>query len=219
MDAMRNAIRTHCPAVIFLAYPNNPTGNLFREEDVAEIVANSPGLVVVDEAYAPFAGASFLPRIGEHESLLVMRTLSKLGLAGLRLGYLVGTRALLAEFEKLRLPYNINVLTQVSAAFALSRPEVFEDQVGRILEQRVQLSRQLSLLPGIRVFPTQANFILFDLLSHSARTVFGELEAQGILVKHFHAATGPLQACLRVTVGTPAENQRFLDVLSAALRA
>ncbi|MFO1417699.1 MAG: histidinol-phosphate transaminase [Methylotetracoccus sp.] len=217
MDVMRRAMSEHRPAAVFLAYPNNPTGNLFHEQDVAAIIDAAPGLVVVDEAYAPFAGASFMSRVCQHRSLLVMRTLSKLGLAGLRLGYLAGPPALLGEFDKLRLPYNINVLTQVSAAFALARPEVFDDQVARILAERTRLFEALGKVPGIRVYPSRANFILFELQEHSPATLFRELEQRGVLIKQFGAASGPLSACLRVTVGTPDENSRFLDALAAAL--
>jgi len=216
MEAMRVAIRQHQPAVIFLAYPNNPTGNLFREEDVTEVLAIAPGLVVIDEAYAPFAGTSFLPRLLDHESLLVMRTLSKMGLAGLRLGYLVGAPEWIVEFDKLRLPYNINVLTQISAEYALSRSDVFDDQVKRLLGQRDYVSRQLNELPGVHAYPSRANFILFE-MSLDAGRVFETLKARGILVKSFHSLLGPLHRCLRVTVGTPEENQLFLEQLSKIL--
>src|SRR3989344_5391818 len=120
MPAMLKAIETHKPAVIFLAYPNNPTGNLFSREDVARVIEASPGLAVLDEAYHAFAGHSFMDRLGKHDNLLVMRTLSKQGLAGLRLGILAGLAPWLAEFNKVRLPYNIGSLTQASAEFALT---------------------------------------------------------------------------------------------------
>jgi histidinol-phosphate aminotransferase len=217
MDAMRDAIRSHEPAVVFLAYPNNPTGNLFSDADVEAILAMAPGLVVLDEAYLPFAGASFLARVMDHERLLVMRTLSKLGLAGLRLGYLVGAPEWIREFEKLRLPYNINILTQISAEFALSRPEVFERQIEQILEQREWLFREMLRIPGLRAFPTQANFILFELESHQPGAIFDSLRAKGVLIKSFASATGPLGRCLRVTVGTPDENRQFLSALSESL--
>jgi histidinol-phosphate aminotransferase len=217
MAAMSAAIKKYAPAVIFLAYPNNPTGNLFAPGDVEEILRLAPGLVVLDEAYLPFAGASFMSRVADHDSLLVMRTLSKLGLAGLRLGYLVGPVAWLGEFDKLRLPYNINVLTQISAEFALSKSEVFEAQVEQILDQREQLYRELAALPGVRAFPSRANFILFELVSQDVRRVFDALKVKGVLIKSFHAQHGPLQHCLRVTVGTPDENRRFVIALSESL--
>jgi histidinol-phosphate aminotransferase len=217
MAAMRAAILAHAPTVIFLAYPNNPTGNLFAQAEVEELLALAPGLVVLDEAYLPFAGTSFMPRVVAHDGLLVMRTLSKLGLAGLRLGYLVGAPAWIREFDKLRLPYNINVLTQISAEFALSRPEVFAAQVADILEQREQLYRALDGMSGVRAFPSRANFILFELLDQDPRTVFEALRARGVLVKSFSATAGPLRCCLRVTVGKPDENAQFLAALQATL--
>ena len=217
MPAMREAVAQHAPAVIFLAYPNNPTGNLYAAEEIEELLALAPGLVVVDEAYLPFAGTSFLPRVGAHDGLLVMRTLSKLGLAGLRLGYLVGAPAWIREFDKLRLPYNINILTQISAEFALSKPHVFAAQVERILAERERLYRALTALSAVRAFPSSANFILFELLSQDARAVFESLKTQGVLVKAFAAGSGPLRRCLRVTVGKPDENDRFLAALAVAL--
>lgn len=217
MDAMRSAIRAHRPAVIFLAYPNNPTGNLFSEDHVAEILRLTGGLVVADEAYLPFARATFLPQVPEHDHLLVMRTLSKMGLAGLRLGYLVGAEPWIAEFDKLRLPYNINILTQISAEFALSRRDVFDAQVERILEQREQLLLALNDIPGIHPYPSRANFILFRLIQADARQVYEALRARGVLVKSFHSGPAPLHSCLRVTVGKPEENERFLQCLRASL--
>jgi histidinol-phosphate aminotransferase len=140
-----------------------------------------------------------------------------LGLAGLRLGYLVGAAEWIREFEKLRLPYNINILTQISAEFALSRPEVFERQIEQILEQREWLFAEMLRIPGLRAFPTQANFILFELESHQPGAIFDSLRAKGVLIKSFASATGPLGRCLRVTVGTPDENRRFLSALSESL--
>lgn len=217
MAAMRAAIREHRPAVIFVAFPNNPTGNLFSLEDISEILALSDGLVVLDEAYLPFAGATLLPQVLKHNHLLVMRTLSKMGLAGLRLGYLVGAAAWIAEFEKLRLPYNINILSQISAEFALSRVDIFEAQVDRIIEQRESLLRALNRIPAIRAYPSRANFILFELIEGDALKVFTALKDRGVLVKSFHSAPPPLTSCLRVTVGKPAENQLFLEALAASL--
>lgn len=217
MEAMRSAIREHRPAVIFLAYPNNPTGNLFGEEEICEILALTEGLVVVDEAYLPFAGTSFLPQVIAHEHLLVMRTLSKMGLAGLRLGYLVGAEPWIAELEKLRLPYNINVLTQISAEFALTQSEIFSDQVAHIVEQREWLFREMNAIPRIRAFPSRANFILFQLRAHDPGRVFSAVKERGVLIKGFAQSSGPLRSCLRVTVGKPDENQQFLNALREAL--
>src|SRR3989344_5308009 len=146
MPAMLKAIETHKPAMIFLAYPNNPTGNLFSREDVARVIEASPGLVVLDEAYHAFAGRSFMDRLGKHDNLLVMRTLSKQGLAGLRLGVLAGPAPWLAEFNKVRLPYNIGSLTQASAEFALTHLALLDEQARRIRRDREPLFQALGRL-------------------------------------------------------------------------
>ncbi|HEB78427.1 MAG TPA: histidinol-phosphate transaminase [Methylothermaceae bacterium] len=214
-QAMLAAIERHNPRILFIAYPNNPTGNLFDAGLIEEIIARTPGLVVVDEAYAPFARTSFMDRLGDFDNLLIMRTLSKLGLAGLRLGYLVGAADWLSQFDKMRLPYNINVLTQLSAEFALSHGEVFQRQAEEICQQREELAKALAQLPGVEVFPSAANFLLFRV--PDAGTVFERLKARGILIKNLDPAGGLLRNCLRVTVGTPAENQRFLTALRTIL--
>lgn len=217
MDAMRRAIGEHRPAVVFLAYPNNPTGNAFATADLLEILRIAPGLVVIDEAYAPFADDSFMPRLAEFDNLLVMRTLSKLGLAGLRLGYLAGHPAWINQLDKLRLPYNINELTQLTVRFALSRSAVFDRQVTDIRRDRAKLMSSLRAFPAVKVYPSQANFITFRLLKRNAGEVFGLLKQAGILVKNLDPAGGLLQNCLRITVGTPVENERFLSALGYIL--
>ncbi|QFY43304.1 histidinol-phosphate transaminase [Candidatus Methylospira mobilis] len=213
MPAMIAAIETLRPAVIFLAYPNNPTGNLFRRDEIEQILALSPGLVVVDEAYAAFTDSSFMPLLPEFPNLLVMRTLSKQGLAGLRLGYMAGDPGLIAEFNKLRLPYNINILTQASAELALAHAPVFDAQVRLIREQRRWLLARLNEIASIRTYPSEANFITFRVLSMSAIDVFNGLRDAGILIKNLDPAGGLLSGCLRVTVGTPEENRIFVDEL------
>lgn len=217
LEAMRDAIGKHRPAVIFLAYPNNPTGNAFPVDDVLEILRIAPGLVVIDEAYAPFADDSFMPRLPEFPHLLVMRTLSKLGLAGLRLGYLVGHPAWIEQLDKLRLPYNINVLTQLTAEFALKRPAVLSRQVEDIRRDRALMAEALRELPGVTVYPSQANFITFRLLKRDADLTFQRLRQNGVLIKNLNPVGGTLRGCLRVTIGTPWENIRFLDALKDIL--
>jgi len=217
MDAMRSAIAEHAPKAIFLAYPNNPTGNAFADADIREILRIAPGLVVVDEAYAPFADETFLPALADFPNLLVMRTLSKLGLAGLRLGFLVGHPAWIGQLDKLRLPYNINVLTQLTAEFALSKPAVFDSQIGWIRRDREQLAARLRELP-VRVFPSQANFLTFRVPEKSADEVFEKLKRAGVLIKNLSPSAGLLRDCLRVTVGTSEENQQFVEALRAILK-
>ena len=215
LPAVKEAIERHRPAVVFLACPNNPTGNLFDEEAVVEIVEAAPGLVVIDEAYSPFTDATFLHRLGGFPNLVVMRTLSKLGLAGLRLGYLAGPREWLAEFHKVRLPYNINVLTQVTATFALTDGwSVLEAQTAAIRAERARLFAALEAIPGLEPFPSEANFILVRTPPGRADALFGRLEAGGVLVKKLHGGHPLLEECLRLTVGTPEENDRLIRLLA-----
>jgi len=218
MPAMRNAISTLQPSLIFLAYPNNPTGNLFAVDDMLEILNIAPGLVVVDEAYAPFADASFIDQLQSYANLLVMRTVSKLGLAGLRLGYLAGDRAILEQLNKVRLPYNINCLTQATATFALQHEEFLLQQTQEICRQRSEVFAALHAMEGVEPYCSSANFILFKSIAKPADTVFMSLKKQGILIKNLSPQGGPLQHCLRVTIGKPDENQAFLAALAQSLK-
>ncbi len=215
LPALLDAVRRERPAVVFVAYPNNPTGNLFAEADLVALIEAAPGLVVIDEAYAPFTDASFLDRVGEWPNLVVMRTVSKMGLAGLRLGYLVGPPAWLQELEKVRLPYNINVLTQRAAELALRHKAALDAQTGAIRVERARLHGLLSAIGGLTVYPSEANFILFRAPPGRGGAIFSGLKERGILVKSLHGAHPSLADCLRVTVGTPDEDDRFV----AALRA
>ena len=218
--AMLAAIEHHQPALVFLAWPNNPSGNLFDAADVEAIIAAAPGLVVIDEAYHAFAEESWLERLGGHPDVLLLRTLSKTGLAGLRLGFAVGHPEWLHQLEKLRLPYNINSLTQTSARFALSHWDAFEAQAAAIRAERAELAAALAARPGLTVYPSAANFILFRTPAGRARAIFEHLRDEGrVLIKDLSGAGGLLADCLRVTVGTPEENATFLAALDAALQA
>jgi histidinol-phosphate aminotransferase len=218
-NAMLAAIEREQPALVFLAYPNNPTGNLFAREDVEAVIRAAPGLVVVDEAYHAFAQESFLSRLPAFPNLLVMRTLSKQGLAGLRLGMLMGDPRLLAEFDKVRLPYNINVLTQASAAFALEHLAVLDEQAARIRAERERLYAAMRAVHGLTVWPSRANFLLFRASGRLAADVHESLKRGGVLIKNLDPQGGALKGCLRVTVGMPAENDAFLRVLGNILKA
>ena len=215
LPAMEAAVQAHRPALTFLAYPNNPTGNLFDAQAMERIIALSPGLVVADEAYHAFAGRSFLPRLSAYPNLLVMRTLSKLGLAGLRLGMLMGRAEWLREVDKVRLPYNVNVLSQRIAEVVLRHGDVLEGQAAAIRNERARLIARLSALAGVQAYPSEANFILFRV--SRADAVFAGLKARGVLIKNLNGSHPMLADCLRVTVGTPAENDAFIDALSASL--
>jgi histidinol-phosphate aminotransferase len=215
--ALNEAIDRHRPALAFLAYPNNPTGNLFDRAALERVVARLPGLAVVDEAYHAFAGDSFAGALGRFSNLVVMRTLSKLGLAGLRLGYLMGPAAWIGELDKLRLPYNINALTQAATTAILEHAEVLDAQATALRASRTDLAGALANLPGVEVFPSAANFLLLRV--KDALAVFAGLKQRGVLVKLLDGGHPLLAGCLRVTVSTPAENRLFLDALAASLVA
>lgn len=219
LEAMEAAIDEHDPAITWLAWPNNPSGTLWPRADVYRILEKSGGLVVVDEAYQPFAGDSLVDELGQWDNLLVLRTLSKLGLAGLRLGALAGPPEWLDEIDKLRLPYNINVLTQISAAFALDRFDELEDQAASIRAERERLSRALGALPGVIAYPSAANFVLLRVPEGRARLIFDGLLAAGILIKCLDGSHPALADCLRITVGTPDENAQLLEAFEQQLRS
>ncbi|MDH3980439.1 MAG: histidinol-phosphate transaminase [Gammaproteobacteria bacterium] len=212
-DAVLEAIRREQPAVIFLAYPNNPTGNLFDSGVIHDILSCAEGLVVIDEAYAPFADASFMSEIPRYDNLLVLRTVSKLGLAGLRLGLLAGNCEWLEQIDKTRLPYNLGSLNQVTGRFALEHKTVFDEQARQIRAARGELATGLQAFEQLVVYPSAANFILFRVPEGRADEVFAGLKQSGILIKNLHGSAPALQDCLRVTVGRPEENAAFLAAL------
>lgn len=209
------AIRRHQPALVFLAYPNNPTGNLFDAAAIAQIIEAAPGLVVVDEAYYAFASDSFIPQLPRYSNLLVMRTFSKLGMAGLRLGFLAGSTTWLEQLEKLRLPYNVGVLPQLVAAKLLQHHDVLLQQAAQIRGGRAWLYDRLVGTVGVRAYPSEANFILFR-VTHAGK-VFEGLKRRGILIKNLHGAHPALDHCLRVTVGTPEQNEQFIVALQESI--
>ncbi|MBI3901381.1 MAG: histidinol-phosphate transaminase [Nitrosomonadales bacterium] len=215
LPAMLAAIRQHRPALVFLAYPNNPTGNLFDADAIAQIIAAAPGLVVVDEAYYAFASDSFIPQLARYSNLLVMRTFSKLGMAGLRLGFLAGSTAWLGQMEKLRLPYNVGVLPQLVAEKLLQHHDVLLQQAAQIREDRAWLFERLVGTVDAHAYASEANFILFRV--NHADKVFEGLKQRGILIKKLHGAHPALADCLRVTVGAPAENEAFIRALQESI--
>ena len=212
-NAMLDAIKQHQPAVVFLAWPNNPTGNLFDVDDVKAIIDAATGLVVVDEAYHAFCGESFVSGLDSYDNLLVMRTLSKTGLAGLRLGMLMGAPEWIDEFNKVRLPYNINILSQASAEFALEHSDVLDVQARAICDEREIMLKKLSSMKGFTVYPSRANFILFRTPRGQADNIHQSLKSSGVLIKNLNNSHPMLKDCLRVTVGTPEENKAFFDNL------
>ena len=208
---MLEAIERERPAVIFLASPNNPTGTRYPDADIEALIRATPGLVVVDEAYAPFADESLLNRVGEFPNLLLMGTLSKVGMAGIRLGYAAAAPEWIDELNKVRPPYNVNSLTQAAVGALLADTGWIGEQATAIRSERQRLSVALARLPGATVFPSQANFLLVRV--GSADRVFDGLKARRILVKNLAGGHPLLANCLRITVGTPEEN----DLLLAAM--
>jgi len=217
MPAMLAAMEKHQPAIVFIAYPNNPTGNLFHRDEVKQIIDAAPGIVVLDEAYHAFADDSFMSDLRHYPQLVVMRTVSKMGLAGLRLGYMAAAPGLIHEFDKIRLPYNINILTQVTADFALRHRTMFDLQTQQICKDRTIVFDALKALPDVDVFPTSANFILFRPNGVDAAEVFSALKDRKVLIKNLSAQGGLLSGCLRVTVGSREENDQFLNALTESL--
>ena len=221
LPAMLTAIAAHRPAITYLAYPNNPTGTLYAADAMEQILrAVGPhGIVVVDEAYQPFAETSFMGRLPEFDNLVVMRTLSKQGLAGIRLGYMAASAALLNEFEKVRPPYNVSVLTEAAAEFALQHVDLLNQQAAALRTQRAELAAALAALPGVEVFPSAANFLLIRICGagQTGDAVFANLLTRKVLVKNVGKMHMLLKDCLRITVSTPEENAIFLTALGAAL--
>jgi histidinol-phosphate aminotransferase len=216
--AMLAAIEREKPAIVYLAYPNNPTANLWDDAVIEKIVqaqGAQGGLVVIDEAYQPFASRSYIDRIARHGHVLLMRTLSKFGLAGVRLGYLIGPQVLIAEVDKVRPPYNISVLNCECALFALEHAEVFAAQAAQIRAERARVVEALSRLSAVKSWPSDANMILVR-VPDAARTFEG-MKARGVLIKNVSKMHPLLANCLRLTVGTADENARMLAALEASL--
>lgn len=218
MVETRRMINHHQPEIIFIAYPNNPSANCFDEKEIEEIISIAPSMVVLDEAYYPFAQKSYMNRLTEFDHLLVMRTVSKMGLAGLRLGLLCGHQDIIKEIDKVRLPYNINVLTQVAAEFVLDNVSVLDEQAKLIREGREALLKDLNAISELEVFPSQANFILFRITTGDANEIFETIKSSGVLIKNMRADAGLLKNTLRVTVGTPEENKAFIKALLEAIK-
>ncbi|MDR6472318.1 histidinol-phosphate aminotransferase [Paraburkholderia graminis] len=215
-EAMLAAIAEHQPAVVYLAYPNNPTGTLFNDADMERIIAAATkSLVVIDEAYQPFAQRSWLPRADAFDNVVVMRTVSKLGLAGIRLGYLVGKPAWLNELDKVRPPYNTNVLTQAAADFLLDHVDVLDSQAAKLRDERTKLADAVAQLPGAEVFPSAGNFLLVRV--PDASILLETLLTSRVLVKNVSKMHPLLANCVRLTVGSPDENAQLLAALKLVL--
>ena len=223
VQAMLAAIERHRPAITFIAYPNNPTATLWDEgavQAIVDAVAAVGGIVVMDEAYQPFASRSWIDRMRADPArsghVLLMRTLSKFGLAGVRLGYMMGPAALVQEVDKVRPPYNVSVLNCEAALFALEHAEVFAAQAAELRAERDRILPLLRAMPGVdRVWDSQANMVLLR-VADATRTFEG-MKARKVLIKNVSTMHPLLANCLRLTVGSPAENQQMLAALQASL--
>ena len=212
---MLERIKDLNPAIIFLAYPNNPTGNLWSKDDIEAIIKQSNGVVVVDEAYGAFSGESFISKIDEFENLIIMKTFSKVGLAGIRLGYLFSNKYIIKQINKLRLPFNINSISQKISEISIDS-SYLEDQIEEIILLRSSLILELRNIKKIEVYDSKTNFILFKLLEGSANEVFESLLSDNILIKNMSKMPG-LKNFLRVTVGSKKENNLFIQSLKNAI--
>ncbi len=217
--AMEAAIARHRPAITYIAYPNNPTATLWDDAAVLRTIdaaGAQGGIVVIDEAYQPFASKSFHDRLPRHPHVLLMRTLSKFGLAGVRLGYMLGRADLIEQVEKVRPPYNISVLNTEAALFALEHADEFTRQAALIQSERGRLMAALADMPGAKAYPSQANMILVRV--NDAAGAFAALKARGILIKNVSGLHQLLANCIRLTVGSPAENDALIAALAEVLR-
>jgi histidinol-phosphate aminotransferase len=216
--AMLAAIERDRPAVLYLAYPNNPTANLWDDAVIERCVlamAAVKGLVVMDEAYQPFAARDSMGLMQRHEHVLVMRTMSKFGLAGVRIGYLMGRKKLVDEIDKLRPPFNVSVLNAEAALFALEHADEYAAQAALVRSERERIFEALTRMPGVKPFPSQANMILARV--PDAAKAFAGLKQRKVLVKNVSALHPLLAQCLRLTVGTPDENTQLLAALAESL--
>ncbi len=200
--------------VVFFSYPNNPTGNCFSEKEIQKVIEHFPGIVVLDEAYYDFAQKTFVEEMARHNNLILLRSLSKIGLAALRIGFGVADPRIIEQINKVRLPYNANTISQAFAAQVLNDFTPVQKQIDTILKERNRLMDALSKIEALTVFPSHSNFILFR-VDKPGCNVFRKLVENGILIRDL-GAHPRLNHCFRVTLGTQEENDRFLRQLKNA---
>jgi histidinol-phosphate aminotransferase len=210
---VHRVLTDHRPVMTFLCSPNNPTGMVEPESVVREVLDAAPGLLVVDEAYGQFAPWSALGLVDGDRPLVVIRTFSKTwSMAAARLGYLVGPAWLVAELEKVALPYHLDAAKQVAGRLAVRFTDEMEARVKAVVSERERIAGALAELP-VTVWPSGANFVLFRPERHPGREVWQGLLDRGVLIRD--CSSWPrLRDCLRVTVGTPAEDDAFLAALA-----
>lgn len=212
-DKFLEAIKSSNPKLIFLSSPNNPTGNSFSAERILKIIRQSKSLVVVDEAYQAFSdNKSFLPLLKNYPNLIILKTLSKIGLAGLRVGFMIADKEIIDEVNKVRLPFNLNSLSQKLAVETLRKSALMRSEIKTIVSERKKLFNEMKKIDGIKPYPSDANFILFR--TDKSDKIYKELLKRGILIRNMK---GVIDGCLRVTVGTPNENMAFLKAIKSAV--
>ncbi|HEY5920660.1 MAG TPA: aminotransferase class I/II-fold pyridoxal phosphate-dependent enzyme [Kofleriaceae bacterium] len=213
--AIERAIETHRPSVVFLALPNNPTGTLWRMDFALELAARHRDVCVVsDEAYFAYSGKTNLAQLAAHPNLVVMRTLSKVGMAGVRVGFTVSSQAIAQLLEKVRPPYNVSSLDQRAAVFLLKEAADWcHARAAEVVRARAVLADVIAKLPRAEVFPSEANLLLVRFGAKRATKIWQGLADRGIVVRNFDRQ-GPLEGCLRITVGTPQENEWLIDALT-----
>ena len=208
-DKMLAAVKKYNPKLVFLSSPNNPTGNCFSADRILKIIEASKGIVVVDEAYQPFSSEKgCLPLLGDYKNLAILRTLSKIGFAALRVGFLIGDPGMIKEVNKVRLPFNLNSASQALALEAFKRKKIVNSQIKNITSERERLLEELDNIGGISPYPSEANFILFR--AKNANIVYHRLIKEGVLIRNLGKA---IKDALRVTIGTPEENGFFITAL------
>jgi len=213
LEKILKAIKNQKPKLIFLSSPNNPTGNCFSSDRILKIIEVSNGIVIVDEAYQPFASdKGFMPMLKDYKNIVIMRTLSKIGLAGLRVGFLIADEEIINEVNKVRLPFNLNSLSQAAAVEVLKNKKVLKSCIKSITSERGRLFGEMAKIKGIKPYPSEANFILFRIKEPDK--IYKGLLKKGILVRNM---SGVVNNCLRVTVGTPEENMGFIKVLKEVI--
>lgn len=203
--------------IIFLCSPNNPTGNLLRKQDIIKLSETFNAIIAVDEAYVDFAGDnSLIKEVNRHENLVVIRTFSKAwGLAGIRLGFCVADEKVIQLLFKVKAPYNVSSLTRQAVIRAIANSIKKDEFVQKLISERERLKSELSKMPGIiKVYPSDANYLLFK--CSNARLVQKKMAEEGVIIRD-RSSYEMLENCLRVSIGTEDENNRFLDVIKKFL--
>ncbi len=215
LDSILKSIKTQKPGIIFLSSPNNPTGNSFSRDKILKTIKSSKGIVIVDEAYQPFSKSkSLIPEISGHKNLIILRSLSKIGLAALRLGFMIANNEIIKEVSKVRLPFNISSTSQALAIDIMTNTKILKKRLEIIKSEKDRLYRELLKIDGITPYPSEANFILIRV--KNAKKVFKSLIKDGILIRDI---SNTLNNCIRVTVGKPGENRMFLKSLRSCVIA